>query len=234
VTASPEVMDAPQVCAEPVEQSAQAAPVIAVELEFSEDNTPLTESERQELESCEKQMGCLREAAFQTGSSLKTIQEKRLYREASCTFEKYCEAKWKMSAQNAYRLINAAKIISVLRDSHQVGDKDLPTCESHLRPLADGLEEDQWLNAWQQVLEEAEGEAVTAPRVKKVVNKINGTQEEQIVGQPAKAPKGLRSVITLVEQAKERAEQDKQKAMITLLKKIEEKINSYLKSLVKS
>lgn len=228
--ATPAVIDI-EAHVEPLDQPAEAPAVPECKSEFEEDCSALSESERKELETCEKQIGCLREAAFLTGSSLKTIQEKRLYREEFRTFERYCEAKWKMSVQNAYRCIKAADIIGLLRKSHQVGDEDLPTCESHVRPLADGLEEDQWLSAWQQVIEKAEGKAVTAPLVKRVVNNINGKQEEQNNDEPAKAPKGLRSVITLIEQAKERAEQDKQKAIITLLKKIEEKIHSYLKSL---
>lgn len=233
MTAPASVIDV-EASVELLDQPVPAPTVPDAKLDFEVDSTPLTEGERKELETCEKQIGRLREAAFLTGSSLKAIQDKRLYREEFRTFDKYCEAKWKMSAQNAYRCIKAADIIGLLRESHQIGDKDLPTCESHVRPLADGLEEDQWLDAWQQVIQQAEGEPVTAVQVTKVVNKINGKEDEQNTEEPAKVPKGLQSVITLVEQAKERAEQDKQKAIIKLLKKIEEKINSYLKSLVKS
>lgn len=226
-----EVMDSPTVCVEALDQSDHAPAVPVCMPDVEEDSTPLTESERKELETCEKQIGRLREAAFLTGSSLKTIQEKRLYREEFRSFERYCDARWKMSAQNAYRLINAAKIISVLQDSHQFGDEHLPTCESHVRPLADGLEEDQWLNVWQQVIEEAEDKGVTGSLVEKVVNKNNGKHKQQTKGKATKPPKGLKSVISLVEKAKERAEKIKQKGLISLLNKIEERIGSYLKSL---
>jgi hypothetical protein len=216
--------------AEPVDQSDQAPPVPEAKLDVQED-TLLTESERQELESCERHIGHLREAAFLSGSSLKTIQEKRLYREEYRTFERYCEAKLKMSAQNAYRLIDAAKIITVIQESHQFGDENLPNCESHVRPLADGLVEDQWLNAWQQVIEEADGDQVTGTLVKKVVNKITGNKTRKTKPKAGKPPKGLKSVLSLVERAKSKAEKDKQKRLVTLLGKIQSKINAYLRSL---
>lgn len=229
MTTLSEVIDAP-VQAEPTDQPAEAPAVSECKPDIEGDCIPLTEGERKELEACEKQIGRLREAAFATGSALRTIQEQKLYREEFRSFERYCEAKWKMSAQNAYRCINAAKIIGVLKESHQVGDKDLPTCESHVRPLVDGLEEDQWLSAWEQVIEEADGEAPTGTQVKKVVNRINGKTTRKSEARINKSSKGLRSVMTLIGQAKERAQKDKQKAMITLLKKIEEKIKSFLKS----
>lgn len=230
------VVDVPA-CIEPLDRTAQAPAVPEPEPKVKDGKPSLTDGERQELECCEKQIDSLRTSEFLAGDSLRIISEKELYREEFNTFEEYCQDKWDMSPQHAYRLINAAKFMSVVETCNQIGDEDRPKCESHIRPLIDGLEdEDKRLEAWQQVIEKADGEKVTGKLVQEVADEMRGKKRRKVKAKVAKPPKAkakaLNSAISEIDKALKKAGKDKQqKGVVRLLTRIRGKIESYLKSL---
>jgi hypothetical protein len=71
---------------------------------------------------------------YQIGKALKEINDARLYK-LTCfdTFEAYTKNRWDMRKSQAYRLIDAYKVIINLSP---IGDITLPVNESQARPLA--------------------------------------------------------------------------------------------------
>lgn len=219
-----------------LDQPALVPAVPEPEPDVEEDSFSLTDGERQELEECEKQIDSLRTSEFLAGDSLRIIDEKKLYREEFDSFEKYCQDKWDMSPQHAYRLINAAKFAEIVEDCGQIGEEHRPKCESHIRPLIDGLKkDDKRLEAWKQVIDQADGK-VTGKLVQQVVAKMSGKQTRQVKARITKPPKAktrvLSNAISAIKKALKKAGKDKQqKDFVTVLTDIKTKIESYLKSL---
>lgn len=89
------------------------------------------ELQRLELEIRKGMRSC-----FIVGNNLGIIQEKGLYKSRGFeTFEKYCKDTLDISRQQGYRLINAARVYYMLKDSYKGGR--LPQKESQCRPLTD-------------------------------------------------------------------------------------------------
>jgi hypothetical protein len=76
--------------------------------------------ERRSLESLEKVIESGVESFLATGSALKEIRDRRLYREDHKTFEHYLKMKWGFERAHAYRLIDAS---GVKADLSPIGDK---------------------------------------------------------------------------------------------------------------
>jgi hypothetical protein len=116
------------------------------------------------------------------GMALKEIQEKRLYKSYG-TFERYCQDRWQMGSNYAYKQIAAAKVVSNLctrvHTSPSSGSVDfegdklpLPVTEKETRPLA-RLEPEAQYRAWVQAVETAPNGKVTAEHVEHVVRQFN-------------------------------------------------------------
>ena len=76
---------------------------------------PLTEDERRDLQVSEERVHRYHEHGYVlTGTALLTIQERRLYRETHPTFEKYLQAKLRMSRATAYRFMGAVEVVDGL------------------------------------------------------------------------------------------------------------------------
>jgi hypothetical protein len=91
------------------------------------------------------------------GVALLEIRDRRLYRhQGHVTFEAYCQERWQMGRQYAYRLIDAAKVAQALSP---IGDN--PATESQARELAPLLRSapeaipEVWQEATQTAAEEA-------------------------------------------------------------------------------
>jgi hypothetical protein len=75
----------------------------------------LTDDERRDLGVFEQQVHRIHEHGYVvTGTALLTIQERRLYRETHPTFEKYLQARLRMSRATAYRLMGAVEVVDGL------------------------------------------------------------------------------------------------------------------------
>lgn len=126
---------------------------------------PLTSQEHQNLTVCETALNVLRVAFAQAGKALQTIRDARLYREEFSTFEDYCEVKWQMSRQQAYRLIQAwpvAEAVSPIGDTVNEGQV------RELVPIATRHGRDAAVTVYRAVAE-IEGVNVTAAILKRAV-----------------------------------------------------------------
>jgi hypothetical protein len=109
---------------------------------------------------------------LKVGEALTQIRDKRLYRAKFASFEAYCQERWNMGRQYAYRLIGGAEVAGNLVSS--IGDTGLPQREAHTRELAKLAPEAQSI-AWLKAVEKAGSvEAVTADHVHRAVNEVLG------------------------------------------------------------
>lgn len=138
------------------------------------DETTLSNSEREELERCERIIDHGLRTFFEVGTALIKIRELRLYRTEYATFEEYCQQRWELKQSRAYQFIDAARTLTTLQSSTIGGT--LPTNERQIRPLT-RLEPEQQREAWQRAIQTAPDGRVTAAHVEKVVRNLSQTLE---------------------------------------------------------
>src|SRR5262249_46299170 len=71
----------------------------------------LPPQERDILQQCEEQIEAGLHSFIVVGNALYTIKEQRLYRAEFKSFEDYCQTKWGIGRQYAYRLIAAGQVV---------------------------------------------------------------------------------------------------------------------------
>lgn len=123
----------------------------------------LTASERSELDQLEARIEAGRKTFVEVGSALERIRTGKLYRLSHETFEEYLLERWAMHRNQAYRLMDAARVVGNLSP---IGD--IPANESQARPLV-GLEPEEANQAWQEA--SADGPP-TASRVQEAVDRL--------------------------------------------------------------
>lgn len=170
---------------------------------------PLTDDEYADFERCETTIEKGRQTFLEVGAALAEIKERRLYRQYHPSFDAYCREQWEMGKSQAYRLIDAAEIVTELETS-PIGDTPLPKTESQARELSKVPAEDR-----AAVMREAsEDGPATAPKIKEVVEKRTDTpakgrevRTETVETEPL--PPSKRSVIEerVAEKAHRAAEQ---------------------------
>lgn len=94
---------------------------------------------------------------YEVGTALADIRDRRLYRQTHGTFEDYCQRRWQMSRAHAYRMIEAAEVVSPIGDT----DLPLPANEGQARELARIPEPDR-AEVWRAVIERADGKPTAA------------------------------------------------------------------------
>ena len=109
------------------------------------------------------------------GTALLEIRDNRLYRQTFGTFEEYCRDRWGLKQSRAYQLMDAAKVVGLLKSSTIV---ELPATESQARPLT-GLPVDLQREAWQRAVETAPNGKVTAAHVASVVDSLTADDEPE-------------------------------------------------------
>jgi len=124
-----------------------------------------TEIQLQSLEDYEDIIQRGLDTFIDVGNALLEIRDSRLYKASYSTFEDYCKERWGWERRHAYRLIDAAQVVSNVSNWTQI----LPTTESQARPLTQ-LEPEQQREVWGLVMES--GDKVTASRVQQEVDKI--------------------------------------------------------------
>lgn len=126
----------------------------------------LTTEETQELEYHEAIVERGLNASDEARQSLRTIQEKRLYRAQYRNFEQYCLSRWGFTRQHAYRLLSADKTKKILSPIGYKDSVDLP--EGAIRPLT-RLEPDQQREAWEEAKRTSPNGKITGAHVERVV-----------------------------------------------------------------
>lgn len=111
---------------------------------------------------------------YQVGSALKEIRDTRAYKQhlGFETFEDYCQAKFSMTRIHAHHYIAANGV----RENLLTMVNAVPTNERQCRPLTK-LEPEQQIEAWQAVLDKADGDGITAKLVSDVVKEMVGDVE---------------------------------------------------------
>lgn len=102
---------------------------------------------------------------YQTGKALKQIRDERLFRDLLFdSFEAYVKDRWDMARSQAYRLIEASKVIDNLSP---IGDGILPENESQTRILG-RLKKDDQRKIWREFI--TAGIEMNATNIRKFAN----------------------------------------------------------------
>ena len=96
----------------------------------------------------------------EVGNALAEIRDARLYRMHYGTFEDYCQKRWGIERRQAYRMMDAAAVVSNVSNWTQ----NAPATESQARPLT-SLTPDQQREVWQTAVNTAPNGKVTAAHV---------------------------------------------------------------------
>jgi hypothetical protein len=100
---------------------------------------------------------------LEVGNALLEIQARKLYQDDGyATFEQYCAKRWSISRSQAYRMIQAAEVVGLLRTDPDV---PLPIHEAQTRALARLKEPEAIRTVWEEVVDEY-GETASAPKVR--------------------------------------------------------------------
>ena len=122
--------------------------------------------ERNELENTVQQ------AFYSAGIALKTLRDKKLFRETHATFESYIGDRFGFTKRKAYYLIDAVEVVNNLKSEPLV--HFLPTSERQCREVAK-LPAQQQSQAWLTSVEKVGGNKIPSARiVKEVVNEMRG------------------------------------------------------------
>ncbi len=98
-------------------------------------------------------------------NALLEIRDSRLYRQQFPTFEAYCRERWNLSRPQAYRLIDAATVVSNVSNLETL----VPATESQARPLT-RLEPEVQREVWQAVVTSTPADQITARVVEEKAN----------------------------------------------------------------
>lgn len=104
------------------------------------------------------------------------------------SWKSYVKAEFQMSEQHSFRMLDFAKITTVIKDS-PIGESVLPKVESQARPLTK-LPADQQPHAWEKAVAIAGGGQPTAKQVESAVSEIKESSAplEAVISKPDKPP----------------------------------------------
>ena len=155
-------------------------------------NNVLSQAEQEERDSLES---TVQQAFFIAGKALKTLRDKRLYRETHATFEFYVRDRFDYTRRAADYLILAAQVVENLKTVNLLSPSDnskslskreqfvlktnvLPTKESQCRYLAGHSPEIQ-RRAWGRAVELAGGKVPPARLVKQAIREITQSDDSK-------------------------------------------------------
>ena len=98
---------------------------------------------------------------YEVGIALADIRDRKLYRAEHGTFEDYCQQRWQMSKAHAYRMIDAAEVVSPIGDS----GLPLPANEGQARELG-RVPEAERATVWAETVERTDGKLHAVSRRK--------------------------------------------------------------------
>lgn len=132
--------------------------------------TGLTSSEANRLGQLEAVIEKGWKGFVEVGSALMEIKQKRLYKESFETFEKYCDDRWAMSSDFAYKLMRAVEV------SNDIGGQGKN--EHQLRPLSSVPKEERQ-EVWDDAKEIAAENGREEPTSKDVKAAVAAREEEE-------------------------------------------------------
>jgi len=158
-------------------------------------DSSLTVGERRKLADLEETIERGMHSFVDVGNALVEIQKGKLYTDVGDTFEAYCKKRWGFAKSHTYRLIDSAKVVTLLEKS-PIGDSALlPQNEAQARILAELPDERTQATVWAKAVETARKDAngspiVTAAHVAKVAKEAakNGSVSTNVDTKP-KEPK---------------------------------------------
>ncbi len=130
-----------------------------------EPESPLSESEREDLKRLESQ---IRSAVWSAAKALWEINTRRLYRERYKTFDDYCQAQFQFSSRYAYYQVKFGQVLKTLEQSERPV-QILPQSEYQARPLSKLKEDSERIDAWLESVEKAQGTTPSFSLVESVV-----------------------------------------------------------------
>ncbi len=120
----------------------------------------LDRDEKRELAKLESTIRKNVAAYFEVGAALQQIRDRRLYRERYETFEAYCRAEWDFQRAHAYRLIDAAQVVTA------IGRTKLPAPANELQARALAKVDDKQIpQVWKKIVHAAPKDAAGRPQV---------------------------------------------------------------------
>lgn len=143
---------------------------------------PLNEGEKKQLAACLDVVRKNLTSFVAVGMALKTIRDRKLYREAHSSFESYCLANFNFTYSYGFRLIKSAELVEELKPrlaALPIGNELVPTTESQARELMK-VEPRHRVEVLKLAYEKAGGRALSAVRI----------EQAALVVQP---PKGKKS-----------------------------------------
>lgn len=138
------------------------SPAQAVEAEVVESS--LTSVEHVALLQHEQTIENGLKGYYEMGLALSAIRDRRLYRDGYSSFEEYCQTKFGIVRQQAYRLITAASVAQNLQITGSI-----PQTESQARELA-SLPADAQRVVWDRIKEEET--PITARKIQEVAAEV--------------------------------------------------------------
>lgn len=158
-----------------VDQNAKAPSKKAKPPKSSDHKEALSGPEKTNLAQLEGTIGNGFFSFMSVGLALDQINVNKLYRASATTFAEYCQKRWDITDRYAYRQIEAAKCMRSLKDEFSSSDKVLPLNEAQIRPIYEGFDKPTgWIKAWKKVLDATGGKEITAEKVARVVNQMQG------------------------------------------------------------
>ena len=177
----------------------------------------LTASEQEELDRCETTISRGWNSFIEVGEALLKIRDARLYRDKYERFEDYCRVEIQYQKSQAYRLMDAARVVRLISPIGEVSADGVmrPTCEAQVRPLV-GLEDRDIKTVWQKATATAEAEEkrITARLVQTQVRAItpgdtsNTRHPDTTPNNKDIAGKLFQRLLKLIDDDKKRAEAD--------------------------
>jgi hypothetical protein len=138
---------------------------------------PLSKAEKAERDRLEQ---TVKQAFYLAGKSLKTLRDKKLYRETHGTFEEYCRDCFDFTRRAADYLILSAEVVENLKREQFVLKTDvLPTKESQCRPLAK-LSPKEQRKVWRTAVEQAKGKVPSAKIIKEIIKQNSSNLDIEI------------------------------------------------------
>lgn len=132
---------------------------------------------------------------YEVGTALADIRDRELYRAEHGSFEAYCQQRWQMSRAHAYRMIEAAEVVSPIGDTNL----PLPANEGQARELA-RVPEPERAEVWAATVERTDGKP-TAAAVRDTYQQRQQSDADLLAGDewtpaPEAEPKAKRRPIT--------------------------------------
>ena len=136
--------------------------------------TTLIDEHERKIEAAERDSYLVR------GRELSAIRDDQSWRARynHATFEEYCDKRWEMPRQHAYRLIGAAAFAEAL-SCHQLVT---PSREAHIRPLLERLEADEdRIAVWRDVLATTNGAKIKTQDVESAISRFLAMRNKEFV-----------------------------------------------------